>query len=86
MFSHGYIENDFDVHEWAAPEFLEQAAEELIAEQWKKMTTIKLPETSELQMTHGSARLVDAVIFNERAGPLSKGGRGAPTRDKEEPL
>ena len=26
MFSHGYIKHDFDVHEWAAPEFLEQAA------------------------------------------------------------
>ena len=26
MLSHGYIKNDFDVDEWAAPEFLEQAA------------------------------------------------------------
>ena len=26
MLSHGYIKNDFDVHKWAAPEFLEQAA------------------------------------------------------------
>jgi hypothetical protein len=34
---------------WAAPEFLETAATELIAEQWKKVTTSKLPETSELQ-------------------------------------
>ena len=51
MLSHGYIENDFDVHEWAAPEFLEKAAEELLEEQWKKVTTIKLPEASELQMT-----------------------------------
>lgn len=24
--THGYIRNDFDVHEWAAPEFLEAAA------------------------------------------------------------
>ena len=30
MLSHGYIKNDFDVHEWAAPEFLEQAAKELL--------------------------------------------------------
>ena len=30
MLSHGYIKNDFDVQEWAAPEFLEQAARELI--------------------------------------------------------
>ena len=27
MFSHGYIKNDFDVDEWARPEFLEQAAD-----------------------------------------------------------
>jgi hypothetical protein len=26
----GYIKNDFDVQKWAAPEFLEQAAKELI--------------------------------------------------------
>ncbi len=48
MLSHGYIKNDFDVHKWAAPEFLEQAAKELIAEQWKKVTSAKLPETTEL--------------------------------------
>ena len=48
MFSHGYIKNDFDVHEWAAPEFLEKAAEELVEEKWKKITTDKLPEASEL--------------------------------------
>jgi ABC-type nitrate/sulfonate/bicarbonate transport system substrate-binding protein len=49
MRSHGYIKRDFDVRAWAAPEFLEKAATELIAEQWKKVTTSKLPETSELQ-------------------------------------
>ena len=48
MVSHGYIKHDFDVHEWAAPEFLEKAAEELIEERWKKVTTEKLPEASEL--------------------------------------
>ena len=36
MLSHGYIKNDFDVYKWAAPEFLEQAAKELLEEQWKK--------------------------------------------------
>ncbi len=46
MLSHGYIENDFDVHEWAAPEFLEQAATELLEEQWKNVTTAKLPEAT----------------------------------------
>ena len=30
MLSHGYIKNDFDVKKWAAPEFLEQAARELL--------------------------------------------------------
>jgi ABC-type nitrate/sulfonate/bicarbonate transport system substrate-binding protein len=49
MLSHGYIKNDFDVQKWAAPEFLEKAAEELIEERWKKVTTEKLPEPSELQ-------------------------------------
>jgi ABC-type nitrate/sulfonate/bicarbonate transport system substrate-binding protein len=29
MLSHGYIKNDFDVGEWAAPEFLEAASREL---------------------------------------------------------
>jgi ABC-type nitrate/sulfonate/bicarbonate transport system substrate-binding protein len=49
MLSHGYIKNDFDVRKWAAPEFLEQAAKELLDEQWKKTTTMKLPATTELQ-------------------------------------
>jgi len=49
MLKHGYIKNDFDVRAWAAPEFLEQAARELIEEQWKKKTMEKLPEPSELQ-------------------------------------
>ena len=46
MFDNGYIKNDFDVREWAAPEFLEQAARELLEEEWKKRTTSKLPETA----------------------------------------
>ncbi len=46
MLSHGYIKNDFDVKEWAAPEFLEQAARELLEEQWKKVTTAKLPKSA----------------------------------------
>ncbi|MEZ9630908.1 hypothetical protein BCT86_16705 [Vibrio breoganii] len=43
MLKHGYIKNDFDVNEWAAPEFLEQAAKELLEEEWQKRTTAKLP-------------------------------------------
>jgi ABC-type nitrate/sulfonate/bicarbonate transport system substrate-binding protein len=46
MLSHGYIKNDFDVRKWAAPEFLEQAARELLEEQWKKKTTAKLPSVA----------------------------------------
>jgi ABC-type nitrate/sulfonate/bicarbonate transport system substrate-binding protein len=48
MLSHGYIKNDFDVQKWAAPEFLEQAAKELLEQQWKKVTSAKLPDTTEL--------------------------------------
>jgi ABC-type nitrate/sulfonate/bicarbonate transport system substrate-binding protein len=48
MLEQGYIENDFDVHEWAAPEFLEQAAKELLEERWEKVTLDKLPEATEL--------------------------------------
>ena len=47
MLSHGYIENDFDVFEWAAPEFLEKAATELLEEEWKKRSMAKLPEAAE---------------------------------------
>jgi ABC-type nitrate/sulfonate/bicarbonate transport system substrate-binding protein len=48
MLRHGYIKNDFDVYKWAAPEFLEQAAKELLDLEWKKRTTSKLPKTTEL--------------------------------------
>jgi ABC-type nitrate/sulfonate/bicarbonate transport system substrate-binding protein len=47
MLSHGYIKNNFDVHKWAAPEFLEQAARELLEEEWKKRTTAKLPSAAD---------------------------------------
>jgi len=48
MLGHGYIKNDFDVYKWAAPEFIEKAAKELLEVQWKKVTTGKLPEPTEL--------------------------------------
>ena len=51
MLSHGYIKNDFDVHEWAAPEFFEQAAKELLEEEWKKRSIAKLPEGTELEIS-----------------------------------
>ena len=48
MLSHGYIENDFDVFEWAEPKFLEQAGKELLEEEWKTRSTAKLPKGSSL--------------------------------------
>ncbi len=49
MLSHGYIEHDFDVFEWAAPEFLEKAATELLEEEWKKRSMAKLPQGTTLE-------------------------------------
>jgi len=43
MVSHDYIKNDFDVDEWAAPEFLEQAAMEVLQEEWEARSWSKLP-------------------------------------------
>jgi ABC-type nitrate/sulfonate/bicarbonate transport system substrate-binding protein len=50
MFSHGYIKHDFDVQAWAAPEFLQQAAKELLEERWKTVTAAKLPEATALRL------------------------------------
>ena len=44
------IKNDFDVHEWAALEFLEQATKELLEEQWQKVISTKLPTMSTLRL------------------------------------
>ncbi|MCK7538479.1 MAG: hypothetical protein MZV63_49750 [Marinilabiliales bacterium] len=51
MLSHGYIKNNFDVHEWAAPEFLEQAARELLEEEWKKRTNSQTSSCSRSSAT-----------------------------------
>ena len=48
MVSHGYIKNDFDVHEWARPEFLEQAAVEVLKEEWQRRSWSKLAEGGRL--------------------------------------
>ena len=42
MLSHGYIKNDFDVHKWAAPEFAEEAAKQLIEKRWKKIKSDRI--------------------------------------------
>ena len=43
MLKHGYIKNDFDVNEWAAPEFFEQAASELLEDMVEMKTLEKIP-------------------------------------------
>jgi ABC-type nitrate/sulfonate/bicarbonate transport system substrate-binding protein len=43
MLSHGYIKRDFDVGQWAAPQFLEQAAAEVLKEEWERRSWSKLP-------------------------------------------
>ena len=49
MLSHGYIKNDFDVDEWAAPEFLEQGVREWLEEEWEKKSWSKLAEGGGLE-------------------------------------
>jgi hypothetical protein len=67
MLSHGYIKNDFDVGKWAAPEFLEQAAKELIEERWKKVMRKSFPPC----LQHGSGTLEEA---NGRPARRGSGG------------
>jgi len=43
MLKQGYIKNDFDVEKWAAPEFFEQAASELLADAVKMKKMEKIP-------------------------------------------
>ena len=56
MLSHGYIKNDFDVQKWAAPEFLEQAAKELLELEWKKTTMASCRRRPSCSARRGSAR------------------------------
>jgi ABC-type nitrate/sulfonate/bicarbonate transport system substrate-binding protein len=49
MFGHGYIKNDFDVDDWARPEFLEKAATEVLEEEWARRSWSKLPEGGGLE-------------------------------------
>jgi ABC-type nitrate/sulfonate/bicarbonate transport system substrate-binding protein len=50
MLRNGYIHTDFDVNEWAAPQFLEQAARELLEEEWTLQSTAKLPQPTHLEV------------------------------------
>ncbi len=53
MVGHGYIEHDFNVHAWAAPEFFEKAAADLLEEEWKKRSAFKLPDVTDLEEAMG---------------------------------
>ena len=48
MLEHDYIKNDFDVDEWAAPEFLEKATKLWLEEEWAKKSWSKTAEGSGL--------------------------------------
>ena len=48
MLSHGYIKKDFDVRQWAAPEFLEQAATELLEAAVEEGDHVEAPRGDEL--------------------------------------
>ena len=50
MLSHGYIEHDIDVDAWAAPEFLEQGAAEVLKEEWARRSWSKLPQGGGLEV------------------------------------
>ena len=43
MLKHGYIKNDFDVEQWAAPEFLAQAGKELLEDKIEMRKMEKIP-------------------------------------------
>lgn len=51
MLEHGYIKNDFDVYEWAAPEFAEQAAKELLDDEWGKAARERWSTESALELS-----------------------------------
>lgn len=50
MLRKGYIKNDFDIEKWAAPEFFEQAAKELIEEEVQKRKNRKIFKPNEMRM------------------------------------
>ena len=52
MLSHGYIKHDFDLSEWSAPQFAEQAVRELVDEQFVAAT----PEERSMTAPTAAAR------------------------------
>ena len=50
MFSHACIKRDFDVDEWARPEFLEQGVWEWLEEEREQMSSSNLAEGGGLEV------------------------------------
>lgn len=68
MLKHGYIKNDFDVNEWAAPELLEQAATEVLKGGVGKK---ELDQASRRRRTRGrrhTTRIVDRELRWDLSG------------------
>jgi ABC-type nitrate/sulfonate/bicarbonate transport system substrate-binding protein len=76
MQSHGYIQHDFDVHEWAAPEFAEEAARELVEEAFAEVTSERLGVNEATEPIKGSL---------EEAQRTACAGRGPREGSREEP-
>ena len=57
QFNHGYIKRDFDVDEWARPEFLEKAVQEVLKEEWAVRSWSKLPQGGGLEGRRHAARV-----------------------------
>ncbi len=75
MVSHGYIKHDFDVDAWARPEFLEQAAEEVLKEEW---AAPELEQAAPGRRARGgghAARVGSGRRTTWRAGPRPRSGR-----------
>ena len=52
MLSHGYIKNDFDVHEWAARSSSSRPPTEVLEEEWERRSWSKLPEAAASRSRH----------------------------------
>ena len=77
MLSHGYIKRDFDVHEWAAPQFLEEAAKQLLEEEWTDGHHRQAPRA------HRARRSATPASADQPPSPLTSALR-RPDRAKEQ--
>ena len=74
MLSHGHIQKDFDVHEWAQPKFLEQAATALLQEVWSSepatssasTTPVSVDEVGPVHLIRMIPRVAVAPMIDSR--------------------